>query len=199
MKKLFLTFAVVFMAIAANAQVWMGGSFGFNVSKDNPGDKPVYLYSIAPEIGYSIAPRWDVAVGLGYAGSYSKDVTTLPILGDITTIYSESEFSVEPYVRYTIFDLGKVGFFVDCGVKYTTGKETTTANGEMVPGYPEKSTCFFAGLQPGIKYAASDKITFAARIGSLGYNKTSNKFGESSIYGVNVANSAFTLGFWWAF
>lgn len=196
MKKLFLTFAVVFMAIAANAQVWMGGSFGFNSAKESSDVKPVYSYSIAPEVGYSIAPRWDIAIGLGYEGEYTKDVISLPILGDITTVASSSKFSVEPYVRFTVCELGKVGFFIDGGVKYTTGTVKVTENGEMISGFPKNSNTFFAGFQPGVKFAASDKITFAARLGSLGYVKNSD---GSSAYGVNVNNSAFTLGLWWAF
>ena len=193
MKKVFLTLAVVMMAMVANAQLWMGGSFGFNSSKDSPTDNPVYLYSIAPEVGYSLAPRWDIAVGLGYSGSYEKDVTTLPILGDITTVNTTSQLSVEPYVRYTAFDLGKVGFFIDGGVKYSTGTNKTSINNESSA---TSYNTFFVGFQPGVKFAASDKITFAARIGSLGYAKSSD---GSSIFGVNVNNSAFTLGLWWAF
>ena len=193
MKKVFLTLAVVFMAVAANAQAWMGGSFGFNTFKANSDASPIFTYSIAPEIGYHFAEKWDAAVGLGYSGAYSKDVDHT-LLGDVTTISTSSKFSIEPYVRYSVVKLGKVGFFVDGGIKYTTGSMKITVNGEVMVN-PENQTTFWAGLQPGVSFAASDKITFAARIGSFGYLKDAD---GSTNFGVNVNNSAFTLGLWWA-
>ena len=195
MKKVFLTLAVVMMAMAANAQVWMGGSFGFNSTKADANAKPELSYSIAPEIGYHFAEKWDAAVGFGYSGSYYKEVVSIPFLGDFTNVLTESNFSVEPYIRCTIAKLGDVGFFVDGGVKYTTGTSKLTVNGE-VQGNPAKLSTFWAGLQPGVCFAASDEITFAARIGSLGYMK--NADGSTNI-GVNVNNAAFTLGLWWTF
>lgn len=186
MKKVFLTLAVVMMAMAANAQVWMGGSFGFNSSKANENAKPVLTYSIAPEVGYTIAPRWDVAVGLSYAGE--KSTATLPIIGDV--VAKESTIGVTPYVRYTAFDLGKVGFFIDACFDYS--QTFGTLNGESTG----KTQAIYAGLRPGVKFAASDKITFAARIGSFGYSKVID---GASNFGINVNNSAFTLGLWWAF
>lgn len=191
MRKLFLTFAVVFLAVAANAQVWMGGSFGFNSTKATKNADPIYSYSIAPEVGYTFADGWDVAVALGYAGSYTKNVTTLPILGDVTTTGTVSQYSVEPYVRYTAFELGNVGFFLDCGGKYSYSKENVTVGSTSTA---ETTNSYWVGIQPGVKFAASDKITVAARIGSLGYGATKN--GMSS-FGLNVDNSAFTLGLWW--
>lgn len=188
MKKLFLTFAVVFMAIAANAQVWMGGSFGFSSSKASKNANPVYNYSIAPEVGVSIAPRWDVAVALGYSGESAKG----EILG-INVKDVETAISVEPYVRYTAFDLGKVGFFIDGGFQYSFISEKITSGNHSESS---STNAYWIGLQPGIKFAASDNITFAARIGSLGYGAT--KEGASN-FGFNVNNSAFTFGLWWNF
>ena len=188
MKKVLLTFAVVIMALAANAQVWMGGSFGFASTKASKDAKPIYDYSIAPEVGFTVAPKLDVAIGLKYAGKSAKD----EVLG-VVAKESISAFAVQPYLRYKAINCGKVGFFIDGGFEYGYAVEKAT-----IDTFSEEmsSSYFMVGLKPGISFAASDNITFAARIGSLGYYK--QKDGESR-WGVNVDNSAFTFGVYWTF
>lgn len=188
MKKVFLTLAVAFMAMAANAQVWMGGSFGFTNSKVDKDANPVYNYSIAPEVGFSIAPKFDLAVGLKYSGESVKG----DVLG-VVAKENKSAISVQPYLRYKAINCGKVGFFIDGGFEYGYAVEKFTLG---TVSEEISSSYFMVGLKPGVSFAASDNITFAARIGSLGYY--SQKDGEKR-WGVNVDNSAFTLGLWWTF
>lgn len=193
MKKVFLTLAVVFMAMAANAQVWMGGSFGLSSTKENANANPVLNYSIAPEAGFSIAPRFDLAVGLKLAGnSYTNDD-----IHGIATKYAETAVAIQPYVRYKAISCGKVGFFVDGGFEFGYGvAKIKTTIGSHVETVSENTNYFMIALMPGVSFAASDNITFAARIGSLGYYQ--EKDGRSE-FGLNVNNAAFTLGLWWAF
>ena len=188
MKKVLLTFAVVIMAIAANAQVWMGGSFGFTSTKASKDVKPVYNYSIAPEVGFVLTPELDLAIGLKYAGqSFKDEVLGAPVKENVSTI------SVQPYLRYKAINCGKVGFFIDGGFEYGYGMAKATLGTVSEEG---NTSYFMVGLKPGVSFAASDNITFAARIGSLGYYK--QKDGESR-WGVNVDNSAFTFGVYWTF
>lgn len=78
MKKLFLTLVIAFAGIfSANAQVWMGGSVNFNRLKENKDADAAFTYGIAPEIGYTIAPKWDIALALGYQGAYAKNASVL--------------------------------------------------------------------------------------------------------------------------
>lgn len=189
MKKVFLTLAVAFMAMAANAQVWMGGSFGFTSTKADKDATPAYNYSIAPEVGFSIAPKFDLAIGLKYAGEKGEG----KIFDLIGAEYSISKFSVQPYLRYKAISCGKVGFFIDGGFEY--GYEASKAKLGIIE-QDGNSSYFMVGLKPGVSFAASDNITFAARIGSLGYY--SQKDGEKR-WGVNVDNSAFSFGVWWTF
>ena len=52
MKKAILTFVIAFAGIiTANAQVWLGGSLGFNTNKAE-GQRGTYLF-LGPEVGYS--------------------------------------------------------------------------------------------------------------------------------------------------
>ena len=130
-----------------------------------------------------------MAIGLKYAGENGEG----EILGLIDAKYNISKFSVQPYLRYKAISCGKVGFFIDGGFEYGYEASKAKLGSSELNG---NSSYFMVGLKPGISFAASDNITFAARIGSLGYY--SQKDGESR-WGVNVDNSAFTLGVWWTF
>ena len=60
MKKILMTLAVAFVAIAANAQVYVGGGVGIGSSKEGSHDA-VTTYKVLPEIGYNV--NKDVAIG----------------------------------------------------------------------------------------------------------------------------------------
>lgn len=196
MKKLFLTLVIAFAGIfSANAQVWMGGSVNFNRLKVNEDADAAFTYGIAPEIGYTIAPKWDIALALGYQGACAKNAIDFAVITGLDQFadkggndYKFNAITVNPYVRYTAFELGKVGFFIDGGFSWNHGIVKTP----MVDN--AKSNEYWFGLKPGIKFAASDKITFAAHIGSFGYDKVED---GASNFGLNVDNSAFTFGVWW--
>ena len=185
MKKLFLTLVIAFAGVlSVNAQAWMGGSVKFNRAKANEDANASFEYGIAPEIGYTIAPKWDIALALGYQGAYEKDALDVKHYTNMIT--------VNPYVRYTVVELGKVGFFIDGGFAWNHGVDKVKAEG--VDDVKFKTNEYWFGFKPGIKFAASDKITFAAHIGSFGYDKVED---GASNFGLNVDNSAFTFGVWW--
>ena len=191
MKKLFLTLVIAFAGVlSVNAQAWMGGSVKFNRAKANEDANASFEYGIAPEIGYTIAPKWDIALALGYDGSYKKDASDIK--------HYTNMISVNPYARYTVVELGKVGFFIDGGFAWNHGVDKVKAEG--VDDVKFKTNEYWFGFKPGIKFAASDKITFAAHIGSFGYDYLSsdNELEDgASNFGLNVDNSAFTFGVWW--
>ena len=81
MKKLFLTLALAFAGIfAANAQVWIGGGLGAQITKENTS------LTVSPEIGYAFNNQWQLALGAGYTFDKS-DYGTANVL------------ALEPYVR----------------------------------------------------------------------------------------------------
>lgn len=207
MKKLFLTLVVAFAGIlSANAQVWMGGSFNFNRLKVNEDADAAFTYGIAPEVGVSIAPRWDVALAIGYQGAHATDLLSFQAATGNMNVsgllnadevlnaddYYQNDITFNPYVRYKVFELGKVGFFIDGGFAWNHGvyREKNEEIDNKV-----KTNEYWFGLKPGVSFAASDNITFAAHIGSFGYDKVED---GASNFGLNVNNSAFTLGLWWS-
>ena len=182
MKKIMMIAAFAAMAMTANAQVWMGGSLGADFVKVDGADNTSSVISVKPEIGYSINDKWDVAIGLGakFYNDASFQWEGLPGNGDAT------EWTIAPYARYTFAQTGKVGFFVDGGVDL----------GIMKPKDVDSKTSVWVGLRPGIKFAASDKITLVAHLGSLGYKNVKDTYSQ---YGLNIDNNGLSLGLYWSF
>ena len=90
MKKVLMTLAVAFVAVAANAQVYVGGNVGIASSKIGNGDN-VTTYKVLPEVGYNINKDWAVGTTLGWGKG-----TPVNIEGE-----SRNYFTVQPYARYT--------------------------------------------------------------------------------------------------
>ena len=178
MKKIILTALVAIASITANAQVWVGGQLGFSVTNNDATDKNLTEFTIAPEIGYSLSDKWDIAIALG--DKYSK-----PEDFDAT-----NDFFVNPYARYTFFQTGKVGFFLDGGFSIKTG-DITVDDVTL-----EDETMFGVGIRPGVKFAASDKVTFVASFGGLGYKKVEDEYSK---FGFNVNGNALQFGCYYSF
>ena len=68
--------------------------------------------------------------------------------------------------------------------------------GFMKPKDVDSKTSVWVGLRPGIKFAASDKITLVAHLGSLGYKNVKDTYSQ---YGLNIDNNGLSLGLYWSF
>jgi len=167
MKKIILTALVAVASFTANAQVWLGGEVGFTTSDHN--DVNTTYFSIMPEIGYSLSDKWDIAVKVGYESAKVENMDAV------------DHFVVNPYARYTFYTTGKVGFFLDGGFSVKTNVGDETAWG--------------IGIRPGVKFAASDKVTLVAHLGGLGYEKC----GDDSSFGLGVSGNGLGLGLYYAF
>ena len=102
MKKLFLTLAVATIAIAASAQVYVGGQIGLYRDTDDNNT----TFKILPEIGYTFNEHISVGSVIGYAYAY-----------DSGNKVDQIEFS--PYLRYTYAKLGPVQLFCDANAGFT--------------------------------------------------------------------------------
>lgn len=177
MKKLFLAAAFVACSLGANAQMWMGGSLGLDFMKPDGADKTQTTFTIKPEVGYSLNEKWDLALGIGF--------TSLSNVNGVEDNGNCTEFGINPYARYTFASFGKVGFFADGGVDL----------GILTPKGGDSNTSFWIGIRPGVKYAASDKITFVAHLGQFGYKSVQDTYTD---FGLNLTNSL-SFGLYYSF
>ncbi len=172
MKKVILAAMVAFSSLAANAQVWVGGSLGFDIASPEVGESTT-TFTIAPEVGYTLNEKWDIAIAL--------NDTYKSCDGE-----SANSISVEPYARYTFAQSGKASFFVDGGFGF--GRE------ESLEG--EEAESFHIGLRPGLKVALSEKFTLVTTTGWLGYKNVKD---TKETFGFNVNNNALKFGLYYSF
>lgn len=162
--------------LAANAQIYVGGSLGFESNKADKDADATTSFSIKPEVGYNLSENFAVGIQLGYASEeQSKDVTV-------------SQFEIAPYARYTFAKAGAVSFFADGGIQFISR------------GSDAKGSKFGIGVRPGVKFAASEKVDVIAKLGYLGYEKYNDDWnGGASNLGLNIDNTNLELGVFFNF
>ena len=188
MKKVLLMAAFAVASLAANAQIYVGGSLGFKTGKAADGADNTYKFEIAPEIGYNLSEDFAVGIALGFA-NYNGDFNA-ENWATTPTKYSESltDFKISPYARYTFWKTGIASFFVDGGVDIRLRNK-------------DRGTVMALGLRPGVKLSASEKVDFVAQLGMLGYQFTSEKANPSkaNTFGLGVDNTNIKFGVYYNF
>ncbi|MBQ0102652.1 MAG: outer membrane beta-barrel protein [Prevotellaceae bacterium] len=166
MKKIILSALVAVCAMTVNAQVWVGGSLGFDVKDYEGSDESQSTISLKPEVGYTLNDNWDVAVALGF--------TSISNAGGVKD-KNLTEFTINPYARYTFAKAGIASFFVDGGISY----------GSVKPKGGDAQSTFTILVRPGVKVALSEKIGLVSHLGSLGYKTVEDSYNE---FGLGVDN-----------
>jgi hypothetical protein len=155
MKKILMTLVAVAMATTMNAQWYVGGTVGYNYTKDKNTDVKSNTFVITPELGYNLNEKWAVGMKIGYAYNKVDDAKS-------------NEFVVNPYARYTFVKLDKVNFFVDGGFEYNYVKvEDDSANG------------FGISFKPGVAVNLNEKVSFVAHVGNFGWSSAKAKNAKS--------------------
>lgn len=187
MKKMILAALVAVASLSANAQVWVGGEVGFNYNTKElgNGDIKTTTLALAPEVGYSLNDKWDIALALREEYGSQKDGESI------------NSFRINPYARYTFFQTGKVGFFLDMGFSVGT-VDNSIVNGMIVKENDSATTIGF-GFRPGVKFAASDKVTLVASFGGLGYEQAKRGDLKESNFGFNVNSVGLQFGLYYSF
>lgn len=119
--------------------------------------------------------RFNIMPTVGYQINDNWDVA---IRVGYTKWGGAGTFTIAPFARYTFAQLDAVSFFVDGGLDFD---------------FFDGGNDFWVGLRPGVKFAASDKISFVATLGNLGYQKST----KSIVLGIQ--NTDLSFGMYWSF
>ena len=173
MKKVLLMVVVLFASMAASAQVYVGGSLGFASVKPIGGGDSETTYKIVPEVGYNFSDQFAIGIALGYRkgscslgkAEYSQDVTT-------------EVFGINPYARYSPVEWDPVKLFFDGGIGFESLKDM--------------GSNFAVGIRPGVAVTLSERVSFVAHLGFLGF-ETFSPSGKLKDSGVTKSSSAFGL------
>lgn len=149
MKKIFASLVVLFVSVAVNAQVYVGGGINFSNVENTTTDSKTTTFAIKPEIGYKLDSKWAIGTALDFEfiTEGNNDATA---------------FAVSPYVRYNAFKIGAVTFFADAGFEIAAVK---IKDGDSYSGWA-------VGILPGVSVDITKKLTFVAHAGGIGYFDT---------------------------
>ncbi len=171
MKKALLVVAVLMAAVAVKAQnVYVGGSFSlWRNSTENYSN-----FTVAPEVGYNFSEKWAIGTELAYSHDYNSGLTV-------------NSFAIAPYVRWSYYENGAVRLFLDgtATVGFNKVKDVETLKYGQV------------GFRPGIAVKLSDKFSFVAKYGFLGYQR--NVAGEGDAFGLDFSSDNLAIGFHYNF
>ena len=167
MKKLLLVLTVgLLAAFSANAQWYVGGSLSIQpgAATDKDGNDALGL-EIAPEVGYILNDKMAIGATLSY---------------DNTFFGGGSIFSIAPYFRYFLLEMGPVSLFVDGQLEL----DFANMGGESQTG-------FGVGVAPGLSIPLNDHLSFVGHFAQVGY------FLGNFVCDVNPANVR--MGLYYAF
>ena len=143
MKKIVLTLALAAFAFAANAQLVIGGSCGFNAYNGGhewdqvvrgttsteytlPNDRS-NSFTFAPKVGFNLNDDMQVGITIAYNHSsntnYSNWATEYQTYKDFQgwSRHNRSSCSIEPYFRYSFLHMNKLTAFVEATVSFGFG------------------------------------------------------------------------------
>lgn len=172
-----------FTFINLNAQIFVGGSAGFNTSKTDheatPRKSSSYNLNFRPNAGWFLSEKMALGLELDISISGSKTENATE------TTSKSSGIGVSPFLRYyavrwnnfSIYGQGNIGVgFSSSSVK--TG--TTTNDGP-------KQTSTYLSFHPGLAYDISEKLSLETSLNflSFGYSYNTSKEGTFKDKGSN--------------
>ncbi len=200
-KLFFASALLLFMAGAANAQIFVGGSFNFSstMPKTTVGstttDGVRYTnFTLAPSVGYFMSDK----IAVGASVTYNLDRTRED--DGTETIESRNVFGIAPFARYYAFQIGNVSVFAQGTLSLGFGSENEKVDGTKTDG-PSIFT-FGLNVAPAISYDLGDKLTLEARLGGLYFNhyKESDEVAGTDVsvatnsWGLNASLSSISFG-----
>ena len=211
-KSLFLLAMLALSTLGVNAQVFVGGSFGFTSSKlsnDAGYDKDGTSYQILPEIGYQMDENLSIGIQLGYAHGYAAfgSLSTTDFMNTATNFISMAadiseddmkmnSISFAPFIRYNVLEMGPAKIFVEGSVRYSN---ITTDGSPSVQGKSTgelKFDSFEFNVRPGISCNLGGNLSVLAKVGTLGFLSAKEKESEMKItrYGLSADSYNLLLG-----
>ena len=175
-----------FFCLSLNAQVFVGGNLGFNLTTDKTiygntaSDYTIYL---APFAGKFLSEKvaTGVALDMNVRGNTSG--------GDPETTTKSNSLGGSLFLRYYAIKWDKFSIFGQANLGVTFTGSSTKTDGTTTDG--PKSTRLYLSIYPGLSYDISEKLSLQTSLNilSFGYNYKTTKVGTAK-----DINSSFIFG-----
>jgi hypothetical protein len=194
MRKITLIVALVSFAMASQAQIFVGGSLGFNTQggKYKPKSGSDYkfdrttAFEIAPMVGYQLDEKLAAGLRINFA---SVKETEFSNGSDKDYIYKDPVFGAELFGQYTFYTQGKFSVYAEAGIGFSSSKPKSGFEGNL-EGYYRYST-FGLNIKPVLAYNLNDKITLLCNLNFMGFGF--NSMTRKDDDGNKQTNNAFGL------
>ncbi|HNV51598.1 MAG TPA: outer membrane beta-barrel protein [Tenuifilaceae bacterium] len=167
---LFLFLSTIF---TANAQYFVGGSFGFNTTggkvkyDGNSTDKAsTTTFGFSPKVGYVLSENFCIGLQLNLS---TRKVTTPGAPDDI--VEKSFTFGLTPFARYYAVRLNKLALFAQGNIGFSTTKTKEKVGSTSNDG--PTTNIFGFNVHPGISYDLNDRVSLEAVIGGFNFGFTS--------------------------
>ncbi|MBO7610865.1 MAG: outer membrane beta-barrel protein [Elusimicrobia bacterium] len=201
---LLLAVALVAPVFAAEKNMWVGGSFGYNSSNNEQHGYTfsTTAWSIEPEFGWTIVDRWDI--GLDFAYGEGQNVNSIygfkiPISIDPwQTGISAKIITVAPFVRYYLAKVAGVDVILKGSIFYSKTEAEFPGGGDTV-----NVNAYGISIVPIISYSINETWSIGAalnfaELSFLSASSDGDNFTEAKTeqFGFNVNNgSLISVGF----
>ena len=207
-RKLFsILFVAVITAVCAQAQIYVGGSLGFDVGASksvyegstNKGPKFFY-FGISPMAGYYLFEKLSVGaqltLGAGNHDSRSGSEGS-------TYLKKVTIWGISPFARYTLIEANRVSLLAECRLGLDGAGTKSGYGGSMDKG--PSVIDFGLAAMPVLSFRLTEKMNLEARTGlfrfGLGVVTTKNSSGSKSNdtyfgFGVNSSSQEVAEGMW---
>ena len=163
LKKVALSAFLFFAIIPIQAQWYVGGRISMSQTSEQTYPNSTVFYNtikISPEVGYSFSPQWSIGLNVDFQKFFKKKGFEL-LSEEVTVTREMGTFCIlNPYVRFSLFNSGKLSLFVDV----------------MASLEVQDAHYWSAGFCPGISYALTDHFIAVAKGGFFGYNNDPYKW-----------------------
>ena len=170
-KKWFIFVVLLFLAIPAQAQWFVGGNVSLHANFE---DKSAGVV-LRPDVGYTF--KNNIAVGanlivdyFGYTPSESEKRE------------SNITFGLAPYIQYYFVHIGKFSFYLDGGLEVSRYTSQDTAYWRFIPY-----------ISPGLEISLTEHWAFLGTLGRLEYDS----FNQNVRF--SLEGSAFSAGLYYNF
>jgi hypothetical protein len=198
MKKSFLMLALLSGATTAvQAQsaipagtIAIGGSLGYNSSSNEQeyklgsntytNESTTSQFRFAPAVGYFLADNLAIGLNLGYTATSYKVTNTGPGSTNPNALDANTSLRVGPYVQYYKMLSDQFGVLGTLGAGYQSRFTPSYSGGTANTVIETKQNGFYAGLTPGVIFFPVPKFGISASIGSLGYDRVTEKRSDDS-------------------
>ncbi len=196
MKKIILAFAAMASVMGLQAQTNQGRLFingqvsVYSQSVERDDDEKESGVAIIPSVGYFVADKLAIGIGLGISSNKSQDV-----INNTKVSQTSSQVIIAPFARYYVPTGGdKFHFFAQARVGVGLGN-TKTKTGSNTQESGKYTTIDFA-ISPGFAYFPSDhwSVELAFRGFYINANNPEGNDNNTTTIGLNVNSLAPSVG-----